>query len=117
MFPPPLSQIRYLLATGKIEEAEIVRYPAAEPFSVAFAPAAAADGPGADDAPDAVGAAAATAVAAGGGGGRGDGAADERLESEAGTREREMQRLLGIARRLSERGLLISVRATLCLQE
>lgn len=109
-------QIRYLLESGKAEEAELLRFPVS-PLSVAFS---AADGDAGADA-GAAGAADVGAAGAGDGGGGGGakdgGGGDGGGESETSSAEekakadmRETQRLVDIARGLSERGLLISVR-------
>ncbi|CAB1102462.1 unnamed protein product [Ectocarpus sp. CCAP 1310/34] len=106
-------QIRYILATGSAEEAEIMSFPSF-PFGAAAAGTGAAAGAPAAAAAAAVvaptgddGAAASvagdTAVVSGG---EGDGAADPERERDA----RELERLLDVARALVKRGLLISVR-------
>lgn len=106
-------QIRYILATGSAEEAEILSFPsfplgaaAAGTGAAAGAPAAAAAAVAStgDDGAAAAAAAVAsdTAVVSGG---EGDGAADPERERDA----RELGRLLDVARALAKRGLLISV--------
>ncbi|CAM9996518.1 unnamed protein product, partial [Ectocarpus fasciculatus] len=106
-------QIRYILATGSAEEAEILSFPSfplgatpAGAGAAADAPAAAAAGGAAAGDDGAAGAAAGdTAVV---GSGEGDGAAAAGSERERDTRE--LERLLVVARALAKRGLLISVR-------
>lgn len=117
-------QIRYLLESGKAEEAELLRYPVS-PFAVAFSAGpdgdGDGDGDGADIGADASGAEGGVDAGGAGGGGGGGGSESEgkgKSESSADdekakTDTREMQRLVGIARDLSGRGLLISVRCLL----
>ena len=108
------SQIRYLLESGKAEEAELLRFPVS-PFSAAFSDAGDAGAGvdvGVDDAGDAGdGVQGGSADHDGGSGGGGGGQGEISLDGEKAQADmREMERLVGIARDLSERGLLISVR-------
>lgn len=110
-----------MLQAGKAEEAELLRFPVSR-FSAVFSAGGggAGAGGGADvdvgdaDAGDGGGGVDAGGAADGGGGG-GGGANEMSLnEKRAKADRREIQRMMDVARDLSQRGLLVSVRCVLC---
>lgn len=113
-----LFQIRYLLASGRAGEAELVRFRISPiPFAYSAGEGGAGSGAGVDvgaaDADDGGSVDAGGAGRADGGGGEGEISPDgDKAEEEL----KGMERLVGIARDLSKCGLLVSVRVNVCMR-